>query len=103
MLGPHEALPIDHLQMLLDYMDWCAEPIWHEGPFDFGQSEYLRRGVALATEISRRRYTRTMPMSAMISRFYLSFTAFLYRLGARVDARGISQEEAGKVGWTLEG
>jgi len=101
MLGPDEQLPAEHTQMLLDYLDWCAEPYWCEGAFDFGQGdgEYLRRGVALATEISRRRYTRTMAMSALISRYFFSFNAFLYRLRARVPCKTIGDEEARVTGW----
>ena len=99
MLGPDEDLPPEHAQLLLDFMDWCAEPYWCEGAFDFGQGEYLRRGVTLATEISRRRYTRTMPMSALISRYYFSFNAFLYRLGARVPCKAIADDEARVTGW----
>jgi hypothetical protein len=99
MLGPDERLPAEHWQMILGYMDWCAEPYLFEGTFDFGDGEYLRRGVALATEISRRRYTRTVPMSALISRYYFSFNAFLYRLRARVRCRAIADEEAQVTGW----
>ncbi|MEX0586688.1 MAG: hypothetical protein WD176_08595, partial [Pirellulales bacterium] len=94
-----EEVPPEWMALLQRYMDWCAKPFRTDGLFDFGDSSYLSEGVHVVAETTRRRYTRAMPMSGLIARHYLGLNALLLRLGARVPAKTIADEEAAVTNW----
>jgi hypothetical protein len=101
MCDPGDKLAPDHERLLLEFTEWTIAPYRHSGPFDFANAEFLRRGADLFFEISRRRYTRTIPMSAMVSRAYFSLYGLFYRLGACIDVRLICDDEARVTGWDV--
>ncbi len=90
-----EALPADHDRLLHAMVDWLWEPMRHEGVFDFG-GDYFTRGMTLFDEILSKRYTLSAVVNTWINRNFLGVRAMLFRLGARVDMRSISEHEMGQ-------
>ena len=43
-------------------LDWFWEPLRYDGEFEF-DDEYMRRGIELMSDVIKRRYNRTMPLS----------------------------------------
>jgi hypothetical protein len=87
-----QALPEEHDRLLHAMLDWLWEPMRHDGVFDFGGA-YFERGMALFEEILNGHYTRSAPVNTWINRNFLGVRAMLYKLGARVDMRTLSQRE----------
>jgi hypothetical protein len=99
-MGLAEDEPIDpeHLALLRRLSQWAWRPLRHPGAFDFGDGQFLREGVDIFREISRKRYTRGKPAYILTTRANFGYFAMLYRLRARVDARAICDEEARAAG-----
>ena len=72
---------------------WLWEPLNHEGPFDFGDREFYRRGIDLLAECMRTGFTRSMPLYTWINRLFFGVRALLYRMGSRVDVHTIVHQE----------
>jgi predicted unusual protein kinase regulating ubiquinone biosynthesis (AarF/ABC1/UbiB family) len=83
----------ERLGLLKQYSDWAWEPILHEGPFDFGDPGYFRRGVELYGEVIKRRYVRSLPVNTWLARSFFGLRAILTRLRARVDLGAIVRRE----------
>lgn len=95
-----EDQPIDpeHLSVLERLSAWQWRSARHHGPFDFGDGHYLREGVMIFREMTRKRLTRGHPVVVLIARAHFGLFALLYRLRARVDRRAIGWEEARAAG-----
>ena len=65
----------------------------HEGPFDFGNPDYFKRGTELYGELMRKRYVRSLPVNIWLSRCFYGVRALLARLQAHVDMRSIWKQE----------
>jgi len=78
--------------------DWVMEPVLRDGPFDFGDPEFLRRGFALLRQATERRYIRQRPVFLWQSRCFFGLRGLLHALGARVDERRIDDEEIAAAG-----
>ena len=64
-----------------------------EGPFDFGDREYLRRGTSIYGEMVKKRYTRSKPVNIWLTRSFVGVRVILYHLNARVDLGAIVNRE----------
>src|SRR5215471_7551704 len=84
----------EHIKLLEESYKWTCEPIQHEGPFDFGNVEHLRRGTQLVIGLVRKRYTRFHPMYVYFNRSVFGLRALLYRLRAHVDVKALHRQEA---------
>jgi predicted unusual protein kinase regulating ubiquinone biosynthesis (AarF/ABC1/UbiB family) len=91
-LAPQDCDP-EHLRFLERYCDWIWEPILHEGPFDFGDEDYFRRGLDFYGEAIRRRYVRSLPVNTWLAKSFFGLRAILTRLRARVDLGAIVAAE----------
>lgn len=92
-MTPDQHMEEDRMRLMLDWARWVWEPLRHEGPFDFGDPDYFRRGMEAYTEMVRRRYVRSRPLNTWLSRSFTGIRAMLYHLGARVDMRAIADQE----------
>ena len=84
----------EYIELLTQSHKWTCEPIQHEGPFDFGNLEHLQRGIQLAIDLVRKRYTRSHPMYIYFNRSIFGLRALLYRLRAHVDVKTLHRQEA---------
>ena len=99
-LADGDEIDPDLLAQNVEFGRWMWRPYWHEGPFDFGDSGYLREGVDRFVAIGRARIASPfLPMNAFIARWYFGTVAMLYRLRARVDLRAIYLRERLAAGW----
>ncbi len=77
---------------------WLMEPLQRDEPFDFGDEDYLRRGLESMGELIRRRYTRSMPIFVWMNRTFYGLRAICYSLRARVNLWRIDDEETKRAG-----
>ncbi len=95
-LTEKQAVDEARMALLEKYVHWAWEPVVYEGPFDFGDREYFRRGAALYGEAIRRRYTRSQPPNTWLAKAMFGLRAMLARLEARVDMGAIYRAEREK-------
>jgi aarF domain-containing kinase len=89
----------DRLRLSVDFSDWAWGFRYCGGEFDFGDEAGFRRGIDLAAEMVRKRYTRANPCTPSICRQNFGIRSLLYRLKARIDVRPIVEEEMKAAGW----
>jgi predicted unusual protein kinase regulating ubiquinone biosynthesis (AarF/ABC1/UbiB family) len=92
-LTPRQAADDARMKMFEQFADWAWEPIKHDGPFDFSDLDYFRRGAKLYGEFLRRRYTRSRPSNTWLIKCVYGLRAMLARLKARVDVGAIHRAE----------
>jgi hypothetical protein len=86
------------VELLTASVLWLWEPLRKDEPFDFGDEDYLRRGLGLMGELMRRRYTRGMPVFVWMNRTFYGLRALCYTLRARVNLSRIDVEETERLG-----
>jgi hypothetical protein len=96
-LTPKQAADDARMKLIVQFSDWAWEPILHEGPFDFRDLDYFRRGVEMYGHCLRRRYTRSRPANTWMIKCIFGLRAMLARLEARVDFGTIFRAETGMV------
>jgi hypothetical protein len=89
----------DRLRLSDEYCDWAWRPRYWDGPFDFGDEEDFRRGVALTVQGFRRRYTRGRACTPSVCRHLYGFRSILYRLKAKFNITEIAEREVRAAGW----
>jgi predicted unusual protein kinase regulating ubiquinone biosynthesis (AarF/ABC1/UbiB family) len=82
----------DYMGLIGESIRWMAEPVRHVGPFDYGDEQYLKRGVEWFARLVAKRYVRSHPMFMYFHRSAFGVKALLYRLGAQVDIRDVPVE-----------
>ena len=92
-MTPRQQAEEERMALLIEYSNWLWEPLLHEGPFDFSDGSYFRRGVEYYGECMRKRYTRSMPLNTWLSRCFFGVRAMLTHLKARVDMGRIYRQE----------
>jgi len=92
-LDPNQPLNEEHIRFLEEYSHWYSDYLRYDEPFDFGDEEFMRRGIDLMTEVGRKRYFRSMPVNVWISRQLLGLRAIAFRLKARINMKRIGKEE----------
>ena len=92
-LTPKQAADDARMKLIVEMTDWAWEPILHDGPFDFGDLDYFRRGAAMYGEVLRRRYTRSRPANTWLAKAIFGLRAMLARLKARVDIGAVFRAE----------
>ncbi|UCG32350.1 MAG: hypothetical protein JSU68_11860 [Phycisphaerales bacterium] len=93
-LTPRQQADERRMQLMKDYTAWVWEPIDRDGPFDFSNADYFRRGVALYGELLKRRYVRSLPVNTWITRLIFGYRAMMYHLRARVNIATIFRSES---------
>jgi hypothetical protein len=89
----------DYMGLIDESIRWMVEPVLHQGPFDYGDEQYLKRGVEWFTRLVAKRYTRSHPMYIYFHRSSFGLKALLYRLGAQVDIQDVPIQKW----WTAPG
>lgn len=89
----------ERLRLSVAFSDWIWNCRYCGGEFDFGDEADFRRGVNLAGEMVRKRFTRAHPTTPSISRQNFGIRSLLYRLKAKIDVRPIVEEELKATGW----
>lgn len=84
----------DHLDTVRRGFSWFMEPWLQEGLFDFGDRDFFRRGIDNMIEMTRKRYTRSVPLTLWSNRFTFGGRAFCYKLKGRCEFRKIFKQEA---------
>jgi predicted unusual protein kinase regulating ubiquinone biosynthesis (AarF/ABC1/UbiB family) len=84
-LTPKQAADEKRLKLATDWCLWIREPVDCQGPFDFGDLDYFRRGVGLYGELVRRRYTRARPASTWFTKCAYGMRAMFAHLKAKFD------------------
>ena len=74
------------LKFAEDFSRWVCES-------DFGGEEHLQRGIGLLAEAARKRFVRAKPVDTWLVRDFLGVRALASRLGARVNAKAVFDEE----------
>ena len=92
-LTSKQAADDARMNLIVRFSDWAWEPVLHEGPFDFADLDYFRRGAAMYGEALRRRYTRSRPANTWMIKSIFGLRAMLAHLKARVDLGIIFREE----------
>jgi predicted unusual protein kinase regulating ubiquinone biosynthesis (AarF/ABC1/UbiB family) len=92
-LTPKQAADDARMEVLTRFTDWAWEPVIHEGPFDFSDPDYFRRGAQVYGEALRGRYTRSRPANTWMCKAIFGLRAMLTRLKARVDVGAIYRAE----------
>ncbi len=92
-LTPGQAADAKRMKLQADWGKWAWEPLLHEGPFDFDDPEYFRRGIELYSDFIKRRYTRSRPITTWMCRSIYGARAMLSHLKARVDLGAIHRLE----------
>ncbi|MBI5013896.1 MAG: AarF/ABC1/UbiB kinase family protein [Deltaproteobacteria bacterium] len=72
---------------------WQVEPWLTEGPFDFGDEAFFRRGIESLLALARKRYTRSAPVYVWTHRFIYGSRAVAFRLGGRCRFRDLHNRE----------
>ncbi|HLQ78343.1 MAG TPA: AarF/ABC1/UbiB kinase family protein [Terriglobia bacterium] len=72
--------------------EWLAVPLWNEGPFDFGEEGFFRKGVESLQEAMSKRVTAP-PMYLYLLRSIFGWRALGFRLRCRVDQNTIRRTE----------
>ena len=82
------------MKVIVEGCDYMARPTLHEGPFDFGDEQYLREGFEFLARATKFRELRQKPVNLFLQRRTWELNGLLYRLRARFDAARIAGEEA---------
>jgi predicted unusual protein kinase regulating ubiquinone biosynthesis (AarF/ABC1/UbiB family) len=80
----------EYVGLLRAKVEWTLEPIRKEGPFDYGDTEYLKRGVDNLSKLMAKRYTRSHPMFVYFHRSQMALIALLFRLRAQIDIQQVT-------------
>jgi predicted unusual protein kinase regulating ubiquinone biosynthesis (AarF/ABC1/UbiB family) len=94
-----EPRDAENLRLAIEFGKLCWKPYYAPGPFDFGDREYLQRGIDLVSELMKNRCTRSHPTNLMQVRWHVGWWMMLYRLGANIDLTPLVNEEASVTGW----
>jgi predicted unusual protein kinase regulating ubiquinone biosynthesis (AarF/ABC1/UbiB family) len=89
-----QPIPEEHLRLMHEVSDWINSPLFVDGPFDFGDEAYIRRGFELLAEFPKRGYVRGVPVTTWLLRGMVGLRAICYRLRARVNMKRIFDQEA---------
>jgi predicted unusual protein kinase regulating ubiquinone biosynthesis (AarF/ABC1/UbiB family) len=89
----------EYRDLLENWCRWLWLPYEQDGPFNFGDEEYFRSGMAIFSELVCKRFTRGMPLVVFATRWCIGMAAMLYRLRAWLDVRAICMRERAAAGW----
>jgi hypothetical protein len=98
LLSDEEMEDEERYRMSEASCDWFWEAMREDAPFDFGDEDYLRRGLEHMGLLIKRRYTRSLPVLTWMNRTFYGVRALLYLLRARVNLHRIDAEEAARAG-----
>jgi predicted unusual protein kinase regulating ubiquinone biosynthesis (AarF/ABC1/UbiB family) len=89
-----EDLSEERRKLMLEYTDWCWEPLRSEGPYDFSDPENFKRGARLYGEFIKRRYTRSLPVNVWLTKLFFGMRATFTNLKACIPYGDILRSES---------
>ena len=89
------------VDLVEDWANFYWTPLKAEGLFDYGDPEFMRRGMALWKRAAETRVLRQQPVNVFMHRLNFELVALLFRLRARVECRRIYEEELRASGWEM--
>ena len=84
----------EHMRVLEDLAHWYSDYLLHDGPWDFGDEAFMRRGIELIEKVVRKRLLLTLPVNTWICRQLIGLRAIAFRLGAHINMHRLDQEES---------
>jgi predicted unusual protein kinase regulating ubiquinone biosynthesis (AarF/ABC1/UbiB family) len=94
-----DPIDADRLRVSDAFAEWAWQPRCCDGEFDFADEANFRRGVDLAAEGARKRYTRGRAISPSVVRQQFGTWSMMYRLKAKINFRAIAEQEVKVTGW----
>lgn len=93
-LTPRQQADPQRMALLTAWFDWVCEPTLTDEPYDFGNSDYISRGMEILRQLMRHRYARTLPVNNWVAKSFVGLRAMLAGLGAVVPLGKIMREES---------
>ncbi len=93
----------DRLRVTDEFGQWCWMSRYRGGEYDFDDEAEFRHGIALLSEMLRKRYSRGRPSTPAIARGQFAWRALMYLLKAKVDIRALADQEVKATGWDRSG
>ena len=87
------------IELMVEFSDYYWQQISDDGPFDYSDPEYLRRGFDLLRRTTKFRRSRQRPFNVYIHRATFEMAALFYQLKARIDGKTIWDDERPSTGW----
>jgi len=89
----------EYIAAIEDLNEWLQKPVRTAGPFDFGDTEYFKRGVEIITRMQTMGHFRYEPINLWYIRSFLSLRALLNRLDCKVDMHHEIEAESPPEMW----
>ena len=82
-----------------EWANYYWEPLRAAGSFNYGDPDFINRGMALWKRAGEARVLRQQPVNVFMHRCNFELVGLLYRLRSQVDCRRIYDEELKASGW----
>jgi predicted unusual protein kinase regulating ubiquinone biosynthesis (AarF/ABC1/UbiB family) len=73
------------LELVQEMFAWYNEPILFKSRFDYGDPDYIKRGVDILVRAAKEKWVKQQPSNAFCHRVNFQIPALLYKLKSRVD------------------
>lgn len=83
----------DVVDVIVEWLDHYCEPFLHQGKFDYGDPDFIRRGSELLVKAAKMNWVRQKPQNVFAHRLNFQLPALLYRLKSQVDVQELLREE----------
>ena len=87
------------VELMVEGFHYYLEPHVYDGLFDFGDPEYIRRGVEWLERVSKHRRMKQKPINIFFHKQIFQGNAFGLRMGGRVNVKRLVDEEIKVTGW----
>ncbi|MHC4875785.1 MAG: ABC1 kinase family protein [Planctomycetota bacterium] len=88
------------MDAMIEYADWMWEAMRSEEPYDFGDPDVMRRGIALIRSFAARGWRPAQkPVNVFIQRSALAGWGIQHHLRSHVPVKAIMDEEIQVTGW----
>ncbi|MBC8355702.1 MAG: AarF/ABC1/UbiB kinase family protein [Planctomycetes bacterium] len=87
------------VDLMVEGFHYYLEPHVYDGLFDFGDPEYIRRGVDWLRRVSKHRRMKQKAINIFFHKQIFQGNAFGLRMGGRVNVKRLVDEEIKVTGW----
>lgn len=96
-LDPSKPQDPEHVDLLMKFSDWYSGYLQFDGKWNFGDEQFIQRGVDLMSEAFRKRLLFALPVNTWITRQLIGLRALAFRLNARINMKKLDREESGSL------
>jgi predicted unusual protein kinase regulating ubiquinone biosynthesis (AarF/ABC1/UbiB family) len=89
------------VDLIVEGFHYYTEPHIRNEPFDYGDADYVRRGVDWLKRVSKHRRMKQKPVNIFFHKQIFQGNAFGLRMGGRVNVKRLVDEEIKATGWDL--